>query len=291
MDHLLLWQDMKAPVLANRVLQYDVQGGGMVGTAMVAVARLGGKAEYWGAVGADWMGQMILQGLRREKVDVRQVKRVPGGRGPMVVVCVDRPTGQRHFLHFTGPPEPAEPIGSPDSLKTAGCLLVDGTFHESALAAARAAKRLGVPVVGDVGGIGEQTKSLLAHVDYAILSEGCAQRLGAGTDYRAACETVRSLGPEHVVITLGERGLVYLEADRLAEMEAFPVEVVDTTGAGDTFHGAFCCGLVEGLPLGRNLAFASAAAAMKCRQLGGRAGIPTRDQVLRFLNERGVDWA
>ena len=290
LDQLLLWRDMQAPLVGNKILDFQVQGGGMVGTAMVAVARLGGQAEFWGAVGDDWMGRMILDGFRCESVDTRHVVVVPGGRGPMVVVCVDHPTGQRHFLYWTGFPEPEGEIGSLESLETAGCVLVDGTHHQSALRAARQARRLGVPVVADMGGVGEKTAALLSHVEYAIISEGCAQRVAGGDDYLAACQAIRSMGPEHVVVTLGEKGLVYLDGERLAEMPAYPVEVVDTTGAGDTFHGAFCYGLTEGFPFVRNLQFSSAAAAMKCRQMGGRAGIPGRDEVVRFLIERGVAW-
>jgi len=201
LDQLILWRDMQAPLVGNKILDFQVQGGGMVGTAMVAVAH-----------------------------------------------------------------------------------------HQSTLRAARQAQRLGVPVVADLGGIGENTPALLAHVEYAIISERCAQRVAGGDDYRAACQAMRSMGPEHVVVTLGEKGLVYLDGERLAEMPAFPVEVVDTTGAGDTFHGAFCYGLVQGFPFLKNLQFASAAAAMKCRQMGGRAGIPGRDEVVGFLIERGVAW-
>jgi sugar/nucleoside kinase (ribokinase family) len=207
------------------------------------------------------------------------------------VVCVDRPTGQRHFLYGAGFPGPGGPIGSLDSLKAAGCLLVDGTHHASAVRAAREAQRLGAPVVADLGGIGENTAALLAHVTYAIISDGCARQLAGVGDYLAACRAVRAMGPQHVVVTRGERGLVYLDDGDLADMPAFEVEVVDTTGAGDVFHGAFAYGLVQGLALVRNLQFASAAAAMKCRQLGGRAGIPGRDEVVGFLVERGVDWA
>lgn len=290
LDQLILWQDVQAPLVANKILDFQVQGGGMVGTAMVTVARLGGRAELWAAVGDDWMGKMILEGLRGENVDTQNVVVMPGGRGPMVVVCVDGATGQRHFPYGAGFSQPKEPIGSPESLKTAGCLLVDGTYPASALRAARQARRLGVPVVADLGGVGEHTAALLAHVGFAIISEGCARRLAGSDDYLAACTAVRAMGPERVVITLGERGLVYLDGEELAEMPAFPVKVVDTTGAGDTFHGAFCYGLVEGFPLVKNLQFASAAAAMKCRQMGGRAGIPGRDEVIRFLTERRVDW-
>jgi sulfofructose kinase len=83
--------------------------------------------------------------------------------------------------------------------------------------------------------------------------------------------------------------LAYLDGDRFGRMEAFPVNVVDTTGAGDVFHGAFCYGLVAGLPLETDLALASAAAAMKCRHIGGRAGIPGRAEVVAFLAARGTE--
>ena len=288
LDQLILWRDMRAPLVGNKILNFQVQGGGMVGTAMVAVARLGGQAELWGAVGDDWMARMILQGLRCESVDTRHVTVVPGGRGPMVVVCVDHPTGQRHFLYWTGFPEPKDPIGSPESLKTAGCLLVDGTHHQSTLRAARQAQRLGVPVVADLGGIGENTPALLAHVEYAIISERCAQRVAGGDDYRAACQAMRSMGPEHVVVTLGEKGLVYLDGERLAEMPAFPVDVVDTTGAGDVFHGAFAAGLYLELGFEGALALAARAAARNCTALGGAGRLTTRAELPRSLRPGGA---
>ena len=289
LDQLILWRDMKAPVQGNEILEFATQGGGMVGTALVAVTRLGGAAEFWGAIGTDWMGDQILDGLAQEGVDTSQVQRVEGARGPMVLVCVDQPTGERHFLYSTGFHGSERPIGSIERLRDAGCLLVDGTHPASAVRAAEEARRLGVPVVADVGWIGEETRGLLTHVDYAIASEGCARSLGAGDDFPNACDLIRAMGPRHVVITLGSKGLVSLSGGQFARLDAFPVEVVDTTGAGDTFHGAFCYALVRGFPMHRNLVFASAAAALKCRRLGGRAGIPTLDEVDQFLHDCGIE--
>ncbi len=289
LDHLLLWRDAAEPVAGNRIIEVDTQGGGMVGTALVAVARLGGAAELWGTVGTDWTAEMILQGLQREDVDISQVRRVQGRRGPMVVVCVDQPTGERHFLHFTGALACEGPLGSPARLKDAGCVLVDHTQPQAELHAAADARRLGIPVVGDLGRIDEGARDILEHMDCAIVSEACARALTDGDDLRDACDRIRSMGPARVVVTLGERGLVYLDGDDFGRMPAFAVDVVDTTGAGDVFHGAFCCGLIEGLDMQANLRFASATAAMKCTRLGGRAGIPNRDDVLRFLKERNVD--
>jgi sulfofructose kinase len=146
-------------------------------------------------------------------------------------------------------------------------------------------RSLGVPVVGDFSRIGETTAALLKHVDYAILSEGALGDLDPGAHPRAACEKLRSMGPRCAVITRGAKGLAHDDGETYGEMPAFDVDVVDTTGAGDVLHGAFCYGLVRGFDLERNLRFASATAAVKCTRLGGRAGIPNRQEVERFLRE------
>jgi sulfofructose kinase len=289
LDQLIRWQDASLPVRENRVLDYSTQGGGLVGTALTAVARLGGCAEWWGAVGSDWMGRMVLESLATEGIDVTHAHVIEGGRGPMVLVCVDGATGERHFLYSVGRLDPGIRVDSLEGLADAGCVLVDGTLRESAVRTADEARRRGVPVVADnQWGTGEGLRELMAHVDHAILGEGRALRREVGEDYERACRIVREMGPSHVVITLGARGLVSMEGDRFREMPAFPVEVVDTTGAGDVFHGAFCYGLVLGLGTEDNLKFASATASLKCRHLGGRAGIPTFDEVVAFLRERGA---
>lgn len=287
LDYLLLWQDVTKPVEGNRIVGQSTQGGGMIGTAMVAVARLGGLAEFWGVVGTDWMGDLILRGLADEHVDTSQVRRAADRPSPFVIVCVDQPTGQRHFLHFTGTIVADEPLGSPDRLRDAGCVLVDNLQPAAGLRAAKEARRLGIPVVGDLSHFRERSRPILAEMDYAIVSEVFAREAGGGEADRSACEAIRQMGPGCVVVTRGERGLIFLDGDRYGEMEAFDVDVVDTTGAGDTFHGAFCQGLILGLSTDENLLLASATAALKCRRLGGRAGIPSRREVIDFLAERG----
>jgi len=286
LDQVILWDDAAQPVHAGRIRDFDVQGGGMTATAMVAAARLGARAEFWGAVGDDWAGGMIVDGLAAEGVDVSQVVRVAGAQGPIVVVCVDGATGERRFPFIQRIVDPEGPVGDLERLTDAGAVLVDGSRYASALRAADRARRFGVPVVGDIEGINDRTRALMEHMDYAILSAEAARRLGA--DLRAACEKVLAMGPACAIVTLGPDGVVCLSDGRFIAADAFTVDVVDTTGAGDTFHGAFCCGLVRGLDLQTNLAFSSAAAAMKCRRIGGRAGIPDYQQVARFLAERGV---
>ena len=285
-DQLVLWRDTSVPVAENTVLRHDVQGGGMVATALVAVARLGGEAAFWGVVGTDWSARLIVEGLEQEGVDVRHVRRVEGHCGPVTLVSVDGVTGERQFLFFHRVPEGDEPLGDLAELQTAGCLIVDDVRLRSALRAAAEAKRLGVPVVGDLHHLGHDDP-LVSHVDYAIVSEYVALR-DCGGDLRRACETLRARGPRCVVITRGADGLVCLSDEGYVERAAFPVDAIDTTGAGDTFHGAFCWGLLQGLGLEDNLTFSSAVAAIKCGKLGGRAGIPTQDEAVSFLADRGI---
>jgi sulfofructose kinase len=288
LDQLMVWQDMSKPVQENRIAACDMQGGGMAATAMVAVSRLGGRAELWSAVGDDWVGDRILQDLAAYRVDTDQVVRIADGTSLFIAVCIDQPTGERHFLHSSGWTKPDQPVGDLERLATAGCLLIDHALPASELSAAREARRLGVPVVSDSERLDDRNREIFSYIDCAILSEQCARSLGAGDDFQRASQIVQAMGPTQVVITLGARGLAFLDGEEFGHMPSFPVEVVDTTGAGDVFHGAFCYGLVHGYSLRDNLTFASATAAMKCRQIGGRAGIPHRDEVFQFLGERGI---
>jgi sugar/nucleoside kinase (ribokinase family) len=174
-----------------------------------------------------------------------------------------------------------------DRLKGASCLLIDGFWPDSALQAARRARAEGVPVVADFGGVEGKRKELLPLVDFLITNEECARRVAGRDDPERACRMVQEMGAKVVVATLGDRGCAFAGEGVAGRMPAFEVDVVDTTGAGDCFHGAFCVGVVRGWPLERTLEFASATSALKCRKLGGRAGLPTLDEVNAFLEERG----
>ena len=285
LDQLLIWEDTSSPVESNKIMASDLQGGGMAATAMVAVSRLGGSAELWTAIGDDWVGDQILQALESEDVGTRYVIRIQGGRSLFIVVCVDQRTGERHFKPTASRDKFEGEVGDFGLLPEAGCLLIDHALPDSELRAAKEARLHGVPVVSDTGRFGEWQSRILPYVDYAIVSEKGAKSLD--DDPRKACEAIREMGAGCAVVTLGEKGLVYQDGDTRGELPAFDVEVVDTTGAGDVFHGAFCYGLVQGFSLAENLRFSSATSALKCQRLGGRAGIPTREQVDVFLKERG----
>ncbi|MBL7223700.1 MAG: sugar kinase [Candidatus Brocadiae bacterium] len=285
-DHLWLCDE---PVVGTfgPASDYLVQGGGLAATAAVAMARLGGRVEMWTVVGSDEAGRFILDQFQREGVDTSQVQVCPDGRSPVCAVTVDRTEGERYFRYFRG----RGLDGSVEALDlgriaSAKAILVDGWWPEAQLLAARRARELGVPVCGDYEGLSDTFLDLVRHTDYPIYSAECAARHGGTGDIEGDLRKVADLGGRVPMITLGDQGCIWLEDGEVGRCPAFAVDVVDTTGCGDVFHGAFTFGLARGWDVARNARFASAVAALKCRALGGRTGIPTCDEVEAFLAER-----
>jgi sugar/nucleoside kinase (ribokinase family) len=160
---------------------------------------------------------------------------------------------------------------------------VDCHWPEAQLPAARRARERNIPVCGDIG-VGDQAAELLQHIDYPIYASECARQHGHTGSVEGDLRKLAELGPEVPMITLGKDGCIWLEGGQIHRCPAFSVEAVDTTGCGDVFHGAFTFGLARGWDVARNARFASAVAALKCRALGGRTGIPTYDEVVEFLD-------
>jgi sulfofructose kinase len=170
----------------------------------------------------------------------------------------------------------------------AAAVVADMRWLEAVRVVFARARREGVPTVLDADlGAREALGEILALTDYAIFSELALRDFMPGGSVEARVRRVLSYGPRHAGVTLGAEG--YLWADREGgggRCSGFPVDVVDTTGAGDVFHGAFTLALVEGAPVARCAAIACAAAALKCTRLGSRAGLPTRAELETFLAER-----
>lgn len=286
-DHLWLYDDPMEGTY-HRAVDYLAQGGGLAATAAVAMARLGGAVEMWTRVGDDAAGRFIVEQLGREGVDTSQVTVCPGGRSPVCCVRVDRPNAERYFTYFRG--HGLEPgLGGLDlgRIDTAKAVLVDCHWPEAQIAAARRAHERGIPVCADIETTTGILAGLMPWVDYPVYALEMAQA-HAGTDgVEDALRAVAEAGGRVPMITLGAEGCIWLDGGRIHRLPAFEVEAVDTTGCGDVFHGAFTLGLARGWPVARNARFASAAAALKCRALGGRTGIPTFDEVVAFLGARG----
>jgi len=269
------------------VERYGVEGGGIAATAGVASSRLGLRTAHWGCVGRDEAGGAIISGLEKEGVSTRQVVRVRNGRTPIGFVIVDAATGERRLLFYPGAGLPPKLSRFPWSqVKRAKVIVLDSWWLALSIEVARRAKAAGVPVVADLSPA-EYLSGLLAHV-YAVFAPRPPELEEVSAETVAPMlERMHRYGPSVVGITLGAEGCWYSIGEGPVHQPAFSVQAVDTTGAGDTFHGAIAYGLARGWEVPRTVEFASAVAALKCRALGGRSGIPSLQETLAFLRSQG----
>lgn len=265
------------------------QGGGLTATALVAVARLGGSAAYAGVLGDDDLSRDAIAGLEAEGVDCSLALRQPGAGPIHARVIVDRSTGGRCILanRMRCVQRPAEAI-SPALLQQARVLFVDSTAAASGLHGAELARACGMPVVGDIEHSGsEAATALLAAVDHCIVGEEVAAAASGCADPAEAALALGGRGYACAVVTAGARGAWYcIGGGPVRHQPAYPVAVVDTTGCGDVFHGAYALCLARGLPLPEAIRLASAAAALKATRPGGRAGIPSWEALMAFVGAR-----
>jgi sulfofructose kinase len=278
-----------------------IQGGGLTGTAAVAMARLGATVRLLTRVGDDDVGRQVIEGLRLEGVNPLGSRVVAGAATPCSVVMVDPDAGDRTIYYFAGAGlDRDKSAPDVDFVRSSKALVVDAFWPEAALAAAAAARDAGVPVVADFAP-GADVEELAGLVDAFIVPESWALAHGQASATADAAPTVASFertlrllhsyGARIAVVTAGERGCWYSADGKGGHCPAFDVEVVDSTGAGDVFHGAFAYALARGWPVGRCVEFAAAVAALKCRQLGGRTGIPSLGEAMDFLRAYGqLDW-
>jgi sugar/nucleoside kinase (ribokinase family) len=266
------------------------QGGGVVATAMVTCARLGLRTKFVGKVGADDLGNLPRESLRKEGIDLADLIVDPTESTRLTFGLVERASGRRTLIRGAMTPARLRPEEVSAGAVTAGRLLhLDGYEGPAAVRAARWAREAGIVVSVDAEEATECRDELFALTDILVVSHRFGQRL-AGVDRVASIlDWLEGRGPALVGVTLGAGGAAVRHRGRTVEAPGFSVDVADTTGAGDVFHGAFLAGLLWGWPLGATLPFANAVAALKCRVLGGQAGIPSLAETRAFLAARGVE--
>ncbi|MFQ5753322.1 MAG: carbohydrate kinase family protein, partial [bacterium] len=167
-------------------------------------------------------------------------------------------------------------------------LFLDHYFTEAGLAAANWIKANGGMVVVDAERPVPEFEPILTLADYIIAARKYAEAETGVSDPQKAAQILQEEFGNVVVVTAGENGSFCQTPEQSLYQAAYSVNLVDTTGAGDVYHGAFMVGLLENWPLQKILEFSSAVAAMKCRGLGGRASIPTRKEVIEFLKQKGT---
>ncbi|MCP5367685.1 MAG: ribokinase [Hyphomicrobiales bacterium] len=259
-------------------------GGGPAATGAVAAARLGARTSLWARTGDDDLGGRIIADLDSLGVDTTHVRRVRGGRSSLSAVMVDG-AGERAIVNYVDPGLDPDAAWLPlEDLARTQALLVHPRWAEGAAAALARAADLGLPAVLDADVAPESSAAdAFALASHLLFSQDALAGFAGSADPLDGLRWARGRTANWVGVTAGGDGCYWLEDGTLRHLPGFRVPVVDTLGAGDVFHGAFAVALGEGRPVADALRFAAAAAALKCGRFGGRAGIPDRAEVDRFL--------
>lgn len=263
----------------------EKQCGGPASTALVTLSRLGIKTSFLGSVSDDSFGKDIIADLGKENVDTTYLKVTPGFASQFAFISVTKGTGDRTIFWCPS----TSPFLAPHDIdlsrfSNAKILHLDGLMLEAGIEAARQARKQGLRVVLDAGTMREKTKDLLSLIDTLITSENFAIPVaGVESSPEDRLRVLREYCPGDIIITLGAKGSIGLSGKTLIHQEPFPVNTIDSTGAGDVYHGAYIYGMLNNWSMEKSMGFASAAAALKCRKLGGRKGIPSLFQVMQSI--------
>jgi ribokinase len=264
---------------------FAISGGGPVSTALVTLARLGAHVGYLGVLGDDECGQNMKQAFEQEGVDIRHMRVQAGARSSVCIILVHSETGRRSILCYRGNHRELE-LEEADRpyITSARFLHLDGHHMSAAITAAQWMHQAGGTVVLDANKPRPRLEELLPWVDVLITNSTFPGMYTGQAELNRAAEQFLVNGIKVVVTTLGEEGCAWFTRDRSGHAAGFRVKVVDTTGAGDSFHGAFIYGLLRGWNLERIATFANAVAALNCTALGTRAGLPTLEQVEALIS-------
>lgn len=259
--------------------------GGQVATAMVACAKLGLRAKYIGTIGDDERGRIQMESLLGSGINLDHVQQRRNCPNQSAYIVIDQATGERTV--FWSRPDclriSPEEITS-EQITCARMLHIDGHDTSAVEHAARIARNYGLPVTVDVDTIYPGFDRVLPLVDYLIAS---SEFPGRWTRIENPFDALAAIQNEHgmrvAAMTLGAHGALARAEDRYFYSPGFVVDCVDTTGAGDVFHGAFCYSVLQRMPLAEALEFSNAMAALNCTGTGARGHIAGIEEVRHLI--------
>jgi sulfofructose kinase len=290
-DYVAVAATHPTPSSKQQLVQFACLPGGQVATAIVACARLGWRTRYIGSFGDDAAGRLSRESLAAECVDLGAARTVPGATNRLAVIVVAQRTGERTVLWHRDPALRMDPSDAVlrEAAASGRLLLVDCEDIAAATAAATAARQAAVPTIVDIEDVQSGTHALLQEIDAIISAENFPSALTGHPDLGRALEAIeREFRAPLVCATLGAKGSLARCGGREIRTAPFVLERVDTTGAGDVFRGAFASGCLrwpEG-DIETVLAYANAAAAISCRALGARGGLPSAGEIDVLLGAR-----
>jgi sulfofructose kinase len=273
--------DSKVPVRSEQR-----QGGGLTATALVAAARLGARTAFLAVLNDDELSRFSVQALEREGVDCSPIVFREGARPFHSRIIVDLATGGRTIIYSaSGVTYPLPGDLSEEMIRSCRVLFLDQHGAPAGPHVLEAARTYGVPVVCDIERIVDRTTEvLLEQADHLIVGIALGREVAGLDDPAAIAASLARPDRACCAVTAGAQGCWYSEhGGPVRHFPAFAVQVVDTTGCGDVFHGAYAASIARGDGVGQAIRVATATAGLKATQPGGRAGIPDRATVERFL--------
>lgn len=271
------------------ITDYKTVLGGLTANSIMAAGRLGADTRFCSVLGDDAIAENIKSFLRDENINIDYLVTQRGKNSHFSFIVVDNLSGERHIYSRRADIEFSVDMIDPDFLIGCDVCLVDSHWFEGAKYISAAAHSKNIPVVADFK-INLEKISLLDNVDYPIISRDYALSLCDDKKLETALFIMKEQNTDSTpIITCGSDGIYYLEDDQVKYIPAFNVNAVDTTGAGDIFHGAFAYSIAMEYSLKESLIFASAAAAIKCMFRGGGSGAPrSASEVRQFLRKYNI---
>lgn len=266
-------------------------GGGPCATGLVAAAKLGESVAFIGNATDDAASNFLMSDFEKYGVSTKYITKKDGYRAfsSFILLCEDTVSRTCVFDRGNVPPTELDE-NQVQAIKDAKILMVDGNDMKAAIEGGKIAKANGTKVLYDAGGLYEGVENLLPFADYLIPSEEFALgHTGEKTAEDAAKKLFEMYSPEVVVITQGKKGGIMYDGKTVTEYPAFPVDAVDSNGSGDVFHGAYAFALCKGYDFYNSCVFSSAVSALKCTKVGSRQAVPSFDETIEFLKERGVN--
>jgi sugar/nucleoside kinase (ribokinase family) len=264
---------------------YVVTIGGQSGNAAVAIARLGAEALYAGTMGApdDPVASEIVAALEKEGVDCSGTVRVPGAKSSVSLIMLDAEGEKMIATRRDSGLNDAELPNIATLVQRADAVLADNRYPLFAVPVCKAAKSRDIPRVLDFDKPTRFDDELLRLSTHVVASADAAREATGEHDLTAVLHKMGKHLDCFLAVTDGPAGYYWLDGGEVRHAKAFKVDVVDTLGAGDVFHGAFTLRLAETNDEVEAMRFASAAAAIKCTRFGGTTGAATREEVETFL--------
>lgn len=274
-----------------RISSHERSPGGQIATALSACAALGLRTSYVGTISTDQNGDFIRDALTTRGIDVKRAVFRPAANPFAVILVAEGMTshglqratssqGERIVLWDRPADMALRPADLPADLASSARLVhVDDVDPDAAIAAGKAGIAAGIHVTSDIEAARPKTPAILDAVTVPIFAEHVPGDLTGERDLERGLRILRQRHAGMLVATMGARGAGMLHGDRFIRQPAFPVDVIDTTGAGDVFRAGFIYALLHGEPPEGILRFACAAAALSCTRRGAVASVPSLDEV------------